>query len=216
MRALVGMLLAANLGFFVLAQGWLEPILSLHAPSQREPQRLAAQINPETVRVLTPPGAGAASSAAAAALVCVQAGPFTADQIGVAEAWIAPLQMPTDAWQRTRVDDATQWQVVLGNFADNAALVRRHDALRAEGIDAEILPAAGAASAALALGRFDDKAGAELALAQWQQRGLSDAALASVALTEYGLRVPRADAGLADRLLRLPPLAPDRRFEPCP
>ena len=48
---LVALLLLANLGFFALARGWLQPYVGLSTQHEREPQRLAAQVNPESVRV---------------------------------------------------------------------------------------------------------------------------------------------------------------------
>lgn len=61
LRILVALLLVANLAFFVLSRGWLEPLLSLSGRDEHEPQRLAAQVNPQQLRVL---GAEAAASAA--------------------------------------------------------------------------------------------------------------------------------------------------------
>jgi len=61
LRILVLLLLVANLAFFALSRGWLEPLLSLSAHNEREPQRLAAQVNPQQLRVL---GADAEASAA--------------------------------------------------------------------------------------------------------------------------------------------------------
>ena len=46
MRTLVALLLLANLGFLALAQGWLQPYVGLSTHHEREPQRLAAQIDP--------------------------------------------------------------------------------------------------------------------------------------------------------------------------
>jgi len=69
MRALVALLLLANLGWLALAQGWLQPYVGLASQHEREPQRLAAQLNAASVRVLSAAEAAAAASAAAA---CVQ------------------------------------------------------------------------------------------------------------------------------------------------
>jgi hypothetical protein len=63
MRTLVALLLLANLGFFALSRGWLEPYVGLSVQHEREPQRLSAQLNAESVRVLD---ASAASAALAA------------------------------------------------------------------------------------------------------------------------------------------------------
>ena len=70
MRALVALLLLANLGWLALAQGWLQPYAGLAAHHEREPQRLAAQVDAASVRVLS-----AAEAASAAAAACVQAEP---------------------------------------------------------------------------------------------------------------------------------------------
>ena len=55
MRALVLVLLLANAAFFALARGWLQPLAGLASQNEREPQRLAAQWNPEAVRSVTTP-----------------------------------------------------------------------------------------------------------------------------------------------------------------
>jgi hypothetical protein len=61
MRTLTLLLLLANLGFLALARGWLEPYAGLS--TQREPQRLAAQHQPQSVRVLDAKAASAAMAA---------------------------------------------------------------------------------------------------------------------------------------------------------
>jgi hypothetical protein len=95
MRMLVALLLLANLGFFALARGWLQPYVGLSTQHEREPQRLAAQVNPESVRVRA---VGAAASTPDAS--CIQAGPFSAGQIESIESALAlALRAPT-SWQR--------------------------------------------------------------------------------------------------------------------
>ena len=64
MRALVALLLLANLGFFALARGWLQPYVGLSDGSEREPQRLAAQVDAASVRMVA---AASAPDAAASA-----------------------------------------------------------------------------------------------------------------------------------------------------
>lgn len=90
MRVLVALLLLANLLFLALAQGWLQPLASLWPQHEREPQRLAAQLNAQSVRVL-PPGV---------APVCLQAGPFSAAEADAAEAALAQAQLPAGSWRR--------------------------------------------------------------------------------------------------------------------
>jgi hypothetical protein len=62
LRALVIALLAANLAFYAWTQGWLSGVLGLPPEGDREPQRLAAQIDPNALQI--GPAAPAASRAA--------------------------------------------------------------------------------------------------------------------------------------------------------
>jgi hypothetical protein len=98
MRALVALLVLANLGFFALARGWLEPYVGLSTLHEREPGRLQAQLNAPSVRVLDPKAVPSATSA------CLRSGPFTAERIDAAEAWLAQAQLPASAWSRTPAD----------------------------------------------------------------------------------------------------------------
>lgn len=64
LRALVVVLLLANLAFFAWMHGWLNAVVGVDPAGEREPQRLNAQVQPNTIRVLGQP-AGAASAPAA-------------------------------------------------------------------------------------------------------------------------------------------------------
>ena len=68
LRTLVAALLLANLLFFAWSQGWLARAIGSTPYSEREPQRLGAQVRPETVRVLPVPAAGEASAPASTGL----------------------------------------------------------------------------------------------------------------------------------------------------
>jgi hypothetical protein len=79
MRTLVVLLLLANLGWLALAQGWLQPYVGLSSQHEREPQRLAAQIAADSVRVVS--AAAAASPARAAVCASPQAGDAAAGTV---------------------------------------------------------------------------------------------------------------------------------------
>lgn len=120
MRALVALLLLANLLFLALAQGWLQPAVGLSTQNEREPQRLAEQVRPETVRIASP----------AAQPACLQAGPFTGAQAEAAELALAQAQLPAGRWHRVPADagpDAAQ--VWLRVEAPDAALRAQLQAL---------------------------------------------------------------------------------------
>lgn len=60
LRALVVVLLLVNLAFFAWMQGWLNAVVGVDPAGEREPQRLNAQIQPNTIRLLDPPASAAA------------------------------------------------------------------------------------------------------------------------------------------------------------
>lgn len=66
LRTLVVILMLANLAFFGWTQGWLTEVLGLSPDGDREPQRLAAQVDATALRVLAPSLAAAGSAVAAA------------------------------------------------------------------------------------------------------------------------------------------------------
>src|SRR5947207_14910769 len=99
LRALVVLLIVANLGFWAWTQGWLDDVVGVRASGDREPERLAHQVRPEAVRILTPQAVAAAASAAESHLVCLEAGPFDANQIAAAESALAST-LPSGTWTR--------------------------------------------------------------------------------------------------------------------
>lgn len=89
LRFLVLVLLLANLGFYSWTQGWLDPVVGVSPSGDREPERFARQVRPETVRILAPQASQSAAPSAEAAFACLEAGPFTAAQLPLAEAAMA-------------------------------------------------------------------------------------------------------------------------------
>jgi len=69
----------------------------------------------------------------------------------------------------------------------------------------------------LSLGRFDDKAAAEQALAEFARQGVRTAKVVEVAAasTSHRLRVEQADAALAARLGAMSDAALGRGFSAC-
>ena len=113
LRPLVVMLLAANIGFWAWSQGALDGLTGVPHDSDREPQRLAAQIAPERLEILRtelPASAasaasaahGAASAASATAATAIAAASSAASTVAAAsappaEASAAALTPPTAA-----------------------------------------------------------------------------------------------------------------------
>jgi hypothetical protein len=119
LRALVLALLLANAGWWAWSHGWL-PAGAVPLPrddGQREPQRLAAQVRPESVQVLA-----SAEARRLAAAACLQAGPFDDTKWPAAAAALARVGLPTVAWQRVPADGGSVLRVPEADAAQQAAL----------------------------------------------------------------------------------------------
>lgn len=96
LRALLALLLLANLAWWGATHGWL-PASWLPFPddqAQREPGRLARQVRPEAVTI-RPAGTGSAAPPA-----CLQTGPFaTTEELATAEAALLGAGLPASRWE---------------------------------------------------------------------------------------------------------------------
>ena len=226
LRALLLLLLLANLAFFAWARGWLAPALLPPRHAEHEPERLTGQLRPEAVTVLSAQAASAAVSAArAAAAVCLEAGPLDQAQLAAAEAALAPAQVPDGAWAREPAPPPPLWLVFAGRVPNATARHAREAELRRLGLAFETLDAPADLAPGLVLSRHAAKPEAEAALAAFAVLAASSPALKGTRVlalptpaAQYWLRVARADAELQARLQALPPAALPALaggFRPC-
>lgn len=198
LRALAALLIGANLLFFAWARGWLDPAVPPPQHGQREPARLAAQVQPETIRIVTPQ----AASAAAASVACVEAGPFDDADATSAEQALIAAGLPGDLWKRRDQAQPPVWLVYIGRFPDGASLRSRAEALQKLRVPYETLDAPAELAPGLVLSRHDSREDAERALTAVSAKGVKTAR--AVALPppppQHWLRVARADATLQGRL----------------
>ena len=162
LRWLLMALLAANLAFFAWTQGWLDSVVGVRASGDREPGRLALQVRPDSVVILTPNAAATAAAAASAASAtppasgtspassasvasgaqrstsCWEAGPFTAPQLASAEAVLAGV-MPAGAWSRVPVDAPGSWTVYMGPYPSADLRSKKEAELKRRGLKFEPL-----------------------------------------------------------------------------
>jgi hypothetical protein len=215
-RALVGLLLLANLLFFAWSQGWLDEVAGVRATGDREPERMARQVRPESLRVLTPQAVAAAASAAEARLVCLQAGPFDAGGIAAAEAAVAST-LPSGTWARQSIEQPPRWILYLGRYTSRDALQRKEQELARVRVPFEPISNAPELQPGLVLGRYTERDAADAALARLTQRGVQGGRVLQLAqpATLHLLRVERADAELAQKVTALRLDALGRGFVPC-
>jgi hypothetical protein len=222
LRVLVLLLVLANAGFYAWTQGWLEPLLPMRA-DQREPERLAAQLRPELITVLTPKAASAALAAVAAAAseptatVCLEAGPFTEASVVAAEEALAQNSVPDGSVTREPVATAFTWGVVMGRFPDRDTMRTKSDELKRLGVRHDELSSPPSLVPGLRLGNYSDKYGAEAALNTLAQKGVRTARVAQLPTgpVQQWLRAAKADAELQTRLRSLPNDKLGAGFRPC-
>jgi hypothetical protein len=215
LRALFVLLLLANLAFYAWTQGWLDGVIGVRAHAEREPERLARQVRPELIRVLTPQAVAAAASAAESRLQCLEAGPFGSSEANTAEAALASV-LPSGTWARVTRDKPAVWIVYMGKYGSEA-LARKQEELTRIKVPFEVLKGAPEWEPGLALGRFDNHDAADEALAQLGRRGIHTARLVELSKpsTQTLLRVERADPELAGKVSGLKLDALGKGFAAC-
>lgn len=213
MRALVALLVLANLLFLAWSQGWLDDAAGVPARGDREPERLARQVRPEAVRILTPQAVAAAASAAELRRVCLEAGPFDAPAAVAAENALSAT-LPAGTWTRQPVDGGGRWIVYMGRFANREAQARKEQELARLRVPFEPLRGAPELEPGLSLGRFGNRDAAESTLAQLTQRGIQTARVAELPPLLM-LRVERADPELAAKVSGLRLDALGKGFTAC-
>ncbi len=221
LRALVIALALGNLAFWSWTQGWLDGVVGVRASGDREPERLARQVRPESVRILPATAANAAMAATEPeAFACLEAGPFDAAGLAAARA-VASAAVPFASLIDVKTEQPAAWIVYMGKYADKGLLAAKEAELNRRKVAyEEVAGSAGLApglSPGLSLGRFDDKAAAEQALAEFARQGVRTARVveAAAASTSHRLRIEQADAALAVRLGALSDPALGKGFTAC-
>ena len=208
LRTLVALLLLANVMFFVWTRGWLgEP----PRQAEREPGRLAAQTRPEAITVLSPGSANVAVQAArAAALVCLEAGPFSGssaqNDLSVAEALLVQAQVPASAWTRVDPSATAVWLVFAGRYPEAEQRNTREEELRKLNLSYERIDTPADLAPGFVLSRHGSRDDAEAWLKNKATPALRGARVVQLPAPppSFKLRVPQADAEMAERMRTLP------------
>jgi hypothetical protein len=95
LRALLAALIAANLLFFAYSRGWLDGFAGLKSTGDREPERLASQVRPQTIRLL--PMSATASGAREPTSSCFETPTFGAAEATGVEAMLVN-NLPVGVW----------------------------------------------------------------------------------------------------------------------
>ena len=235
LRLAVIVLLLANAGYYAWSQGWLHS-WGLAPVEQSEPQRLAQQIRPETLRILqareTPPVAPSAASEAtvspapspapapaattASATVCLQAG--TLDQRQADAVRTAAAALPQGSWKLESTPIPGRWMVYIGRFADDEALDKKRAELRARKVPFD-RPNNPTLEPGLSLGRFSSEEAAQRALTTLGNQGVRTARVVVERAEARGftLRLPALDSATRAQVeTQLRPALGEKRLRTCP
>ncbi|MCO5978247.1 hypothetical protein [Ideonella oryzae] len=183
LRALLIALVLANLAVWAWRQPTVAHALGLPGPdSQRDPDRLSRQINPQAVRVVrgapsTPAAAASMTSAASrpADGACLQAGPLSEAALAPALAQLQALGLQSGQWQDQRQENGGRWAVVMGPYKAPDLLQKKLQELKGLRIQADELVNHPRLSPGLSLGQFGSPAEAESRLAQVSRQGAHSA-----------------------------------------
>jgi hypothetical protein len=236
LRALVVILMLANLAFYGWTQGWLTEVLGLSPDGDREPQRLGTQIDPTALRVMPPSAAGrpvAAPSAPAAQIpapeaseppasttaqpVCLEAGPFTQAEWRTVENALRNT-LGEGPWQLTTREKPGSWMVYVGPYKSRAVMDNRADQLRkmeiafeeARDLPEEYLPG-------FVFGRHGAEADARALQARLMGQKVKYVRVVPLVKPTalHSVRIQKADADIQERVAALKPRLSGHPFETC-
>ncbi|MES2687024.1 MAG: SPOR domain-containing protein [Pseudomonadota bacterium] len=221
LRLLVLLLVLANAGYWAWSQGLLAAY-GLAPGVQAEPQRLATQIRPEAIRLLTaeeakklesaPP---ANASTAASAPECLQAGLFNEQQTATLRASL-DATLPPGSWQFESSVEPARWIVYMGKYNNPENLAKKRSELRQLGVPFRAVNNE-ALAPGLALASFPLEADAEKELARIATRGVRTARVAQERAEARGqiLKLAAVDAALRAQLDAIKPQLEGKALQSC-
>lgn len=217
LRLIVLVLMLANGVYLAWSQGWLRS--QGFAPAvQSEPQRMAQQIRPEAVRILTPAENAKVLAQVQADLEprqCLNAGPLASAQVTALDQALATV-LPAGGWQFESVTVPEHWIIYMGKFANADALEKK----KGELAQLKLVPQPlhnPSLEMGLSLGGFDTQAAAAAELAKLTQRGIRTAHVVQerAAGNATYLKLPAVTDAQQQRITDLQPGLAGQPLKPC-
>lgn len=211
----------------VLLFAWQHGVFGRYGDGGREPERVARQVEPERIRVLTEKDVQALRERAKqtsgvldlnAAQACVEFGDFSAGEAVRAEKALAALA-PAVKVSTGPVEAPGWYMVYLPPFNTLGEAERRADELRKLGIkDMLVMNENSAMKFAISLGSFRDPNAAKAHVSALERTGIKGVRIAdrpsTVTLTRFQLR--DLDAAAAQQLATLRGEFPNQTARACP
>lgn len=219
LRLTVLLLILLNCVYFGWSQGFFQAI-DFAPAQQREPQRLAQQIMPEALRLVTEEEVTQAATEAAPRSVakpgvCLQAGGFDEAQAALLRSTLESA-WPAGVWLLEPTVQPAHWIVYMGQYPSAAAMEKKRAellALKLEAVPLSTPPLAWG----LSLGGFETPETANAGLAAVGRRGVRTARVLQdrAEVRSVVLRLPAADEALRARLDELKPLLAGKSLSAC-
>jgi hypothetical protein len=216
LRLLVLVLVLLNGGYFAWSQGLL--LAWGYGPAQQsEPQRLAQQIRPESLRLLNADDARRAEATpppASRPPECLQAGLFNEAQVAALRQTLEPLSPA--AWSFEPGTEPARWIIYMGRYAGAEAVNKKKSELRQIGVSFENVTTPGL-EPGLSLGGFASQAAAQVQLNTLAQSGVRTARVVQerAEVTGQMLRLPQVDDALRPRLDELKAALGNKPLRSC-
>lgn len=217
LRLLVLVLLLANGLFFAWSHGMLRAYGFAPAPVN-EPQRMAQQIKPDSIRLLSASEIKRVEAQVQADLApkeCLQAGPFDEVQAAALRKALESA-LPSGAWQLDTAKEPARWIVYMGKYATAELLAKKRTELNGMGIKSESVNNS-ALEMGLSLGGFETEAAAKAELSRLAPKGIRTAKV--VQEREEGtasvLKLPALTEMLRAKLSDLKPALAGKTFKNC-
>ena len=175
LRLLVLALILVNGVYYAWTSGSLRAY-GFAPAQQREPQRLAQQIQPGAIRLLSPAEFKQAEALMRAEQVpkeCLQAGPFTDEQLDPLRQALEEA-LPAGAWQLNPTVVPARWILYMGKYPNADALAKKRAELEGLHLKPEALTNP-SLEPGLSLGGFGSEAAATGELTRLTQRGIRTA-----------------------------------------
>ena len=217
MRLLVLLLLLANMAFTLWTRGWLRD-LGLGPTAQTESHRLAQQIHPEALRLLTPEQVQRLDALAAqlpSQTLCLEAGLFDDNQSQSLRQELRGL-LPEGAWTLRAMAEPARWIVYLGKYADTESLAKKKQELEGKGVAFEA-PRNPSWEPGIVLGGFASQAQAQQMLKTLETEGVHTAKVVLESPEQRGslLRLPVLDASVTAHLEQVRSLLNGKELRLC-
>ena len=217
LRLLALVLLLANGLYFAWGNGLLLAY-GLGPAQQGEPQHMAQQIAPASIKLLKPEEFKQLEEQVKAEREpkeCMEAGPFDATQAAVLRQSLADA-LPAAVWALEEVHIVPRWIVYLGKYANAEALAKKRVEIAAMNLSLEPLENP-ALEPGLSLGGYGTKAEADAALVRLSARGLHTAHVLQerAESTGFQLKLPVVGVALKPKLDEIRAMLGGKPLAPC-